>query len=697
MLPFSRLLRRTAAVRSRTAAPRLNAESLEVRTLLSSVSVVGAEARVMGTNAENNNFTIDYNDTADEYTITDTNAITAVGANVTQVNANTVTVDGGALSNRILVRTFAGTNSVAVNANGGADFGNEGLRINDDAGTESILIGDGGVAVAGPTTIANRGQIVLLGDTIELDGDLTTFDQAIRVGNTATGSTVTITGDVDVMGNGVLGQVAFDSEIVDNGGQLRAEGENVFFNESITIERVDAIASNLVTLDGDLTLVGGGVRTAVFVGDTQVDVSGAITGGDFVSLESADIRVDDVETERILFRGGTIDFGGTVAPVTAGTGLATFQSRVPGETVSVFNLATAPNDLDAMNVDLTDLAEVASFGLIQFGGMQSDGSQTTEVEFVGDLDNGTRLLLPGDVQVVAETITLGEGIDTGVAGTSDYTIDLIAMTIDTANNRPFSGDGEVGVLALSMGIGGDGTVTVNGRFVGRGGTTVPDLVLAGGEVTFAGEVGSFASVTSTAGTLNLDHFTALTSEGDITLNSVVNSDGGLFADGNILVDGDLNLTGDQLLMGRTAGVDITVTGDVIGNGFDFQARGRSADVGTISLGDVTNVGRFSILRATDANLGTVQSNGAASGSDVQVRVANNLSIGGDITAPDTIDLRFATADLDGGNRTIAVSGDQTDRIQLIGDLVGTETLTVDIDAGSFVRVGADGGVTVNQV
>ena len=650
---------------------------------------------MLGTNAENNNFTIDYSQLADTYTITDTNTLTA-GAGAVQVDANTVTVDGGLLNNRINVRTFAGTNSVVVNDNGGSLFGNEGLRVNNDAGTEAIRIGDGGVRILGAATIASRGQIVLLGDTIELDGTLQTFDQAIRLGNTEAGSTIAVSDSVEVRGQGVLGQVAFDSEVVQNNGRLLVSGQNVFFNEAVSLTQIDLAADNLATFDDGLDLTSFSLSR--ITAHTQIDITGTSNLGT-MAFNSADIRIDDVTAQQLNFAGGTIDFGGTVTPASSFSTVR-FSSRSSGGTVRVFNAAAAPNDPVDMNVDLSDLAAVADFEVINIG------QTNVDVVFVGDNDNSTRLLPPTVMRVFGQTITLGEGIDTGT-GTDATSFEMSAGTITVANNRPFAGEGRVVVSASSF---FGNSLDVNGRFVSRGGTSDPDLLITGQEVTFNDEVGGgFASIEANVNTLNLPHFTALTSEGDVTLTgfgagsggTTVNSNGGIFADGSIIIDGDLNMTGDNTLIDRVGGNVIQINGNVIGNGNRLQARGSSAgDVGAVNLfGAVTDVSGLSILRALEAIVDRIEANGAASGSDVQIRVANSLQLRGDITAPDTIDLRFGEAELPSGDITIAVSGDSTDRIQLIGDLdpAGNDELTVDIGAGSFVRVGNDGGITVTQV
>ena len=679
------------------------ADTLENRTLLSSVSVVGAELRIDGTNAESNNFTIDYDAGGDTYTITDTNALTA-GAGAVQVDPNTVTVDGTQVNEWLRIRardSTTGTNTIAINADGGSGWGDEGLRVEDQPSpTEIITVGAGGIAVQSG---AIRSDVSLLGDTVLLQGDITTAEGNIALNSNNDGGTIDVVGPV-VLTPGSGKDVNLNGAVVSaTGSDLTATGNNVFFDASVTgLGSLSVTAESRARVEGDLS-----ADTAFLQGETFAEVAG-VASGEVLTFNSRVIQVDSIDvTDQLTLQGGAFDIG-TIAG--NGSATAVLQSRVEGNGITVFNQPAAPTDTDSGSFDLTTLDRFADFSDLIIGGPQVDASgefsglNAASIDLVADFDPATRLMFPIETTLIADTINMNEGL-TVETDDGANAVSFLAETVNQNNPFAFAGDGTLEISSLSAfdsALSED--LTVNGRLQARPRPRTdpaPDLLLGADDtLTTTGEFGNFASIFASAETADFQHPTATTSQGDLTVVAdTLLSNGGLTADGNILVDGDFELTFRNLLFSRGGG-DITVNGEVIGNGFDLFVQGNKngANAGTVTFdGDIAGIGRFVVNRTDNVTLGgTLTANGGSSGSDININIAGLLKIGGDITAPGPIDIKTDEIDLIGDeDHTINSTGDT--RVQLVGDLVGTGTLTVDVLDGLYVRVGDNGAVTVNVV
>ena len=694
----------TASFVSRSAAVR-QVDALEDRTLLSSVSVVAGELRVDGLSTETNNFTVDYDAGTDTYTITDSNALTA-GVGAAQVDPNTVTVAGGGVNDRVRVlarNSPTGINTIDINANGGAGWGNEGLQVNDQpAPTEIITVGVGGIDVQAG---AIRGDVSLLGDVVNLGGDITTADGNIALNRNNDGGTTDVTGP-SVLTAGGSEDVNFNGTVTSAAtSDLTASGQNVFFDDSVTgLGLLSVTAENVASTQGDLN-----ATTAYVQGDTIVDIDG-LASGTTLTFNSPVIEIDDVDVAgQLTFQAGAIDIVNSITG--NGTAIGVLQSRVAGNGITIFNQQAAPDDPDSGSYDLADIDLFADFLGLIIGGPQVDetgafaGTNAATIDLVADFDSTTRLMFPVQTSLVADTINMNEGL-TVETDDGANAVRFFAQTLNQNNPFAFAGDGLLQISSLSQGAPGlSGDLTINGRLQGRPEVAtdpVPDLeIIAGDLLTVTGPMTNFASIDVDATTADFQQGTAVVSNGalDVIADTVI-SLGGFTADGDILIDGDLEQSGRNLLFSRGGG-DIEVTGDVIGNGFDLSINGNKntgVNAGTVTFGgNVDGVSRFIITRADDLTLGgTLTALGGASGSDININIAGLLEIGDDITGPNRVDIKAATIDLIGDeDHTIDSVNDV--RVILNGDLLGTGTLTVDIAGGQFTRNGNDGAVTVNVV
>ena len=709
--------RRRRPRRQHSASPRLVAASvrhidaLEDRTLLSSVSVVGGELRIDGANAETNNFTLDYDAGTDTYTVTDTNALTA-GAGTVAVDAFTATIDGGLLDDRVRVHMLnspTGTNTVDINANGGAGWGNEGLQVNDlPAANEVITVGAGGIDVQAG---AARGDVNLLGDTVFVDGSITTADGNIALNrNNQTGVTTISSADL-IAGGGE--ELDFNGDVVLTGGTVFGSGVNVFFDRSVSGSgSLEIISDNNLTAAGDVD-----ADLAHFTAANIIDVDGTISGGTLI-FNTPDLNLDDVGTiGELTMQVGDFEIDGTIAA--GGFAVATLQSRVAGNAIEIHNVAAVPDDPDSGIFALEDLDHFNAangFQFLRIGGPQQladgffTGALTSEVTLVPDGTPSTLLAFPVETAIAAGTIHIDEGLSLLTDDGADR-ISLFGETINQNNPFRFKGGNELTIFSLNLidpTLTGD--VTVNGPLqaaaLTTGGPTASLTVGVDGTFTANGKVTEFTDTVIGADVANFTDTTAVTSRGDLRVSGfagpgLVTSIGGFTADGDVMIDGDLEQTGRNLLLTRGGGT-IEVTGDVIGNGFDLLARGQKAkganpavNAAQINfLGEIDGVGRFDVVRTDGLLLGGDVSAMAASGSDVSLLIDGLLEIGGDITGLNRVDIT-ATGGIDLiGDEDHIIDSVNDVRISLNGDLLDDGTLTLDIAGGQLTRNGLDGAVTV---
>ncbi|TWU05947.1 beta strand repeat-containing protein [Stieleria varia] len=656
-------------------------EQLEARLNLATAAVVLGELRIDGLVTENNNMTVDY--AADLYTITDTNPLTLTtpGAGMTQVNANTVTIDGSLVTDRVRVNMRDGMNTVTINGNGGSGWGDEGLRVNNDTRTDELtIIGSGGVNVQ---TGAGRGQVEILTDLIELGGDIETSDNNLIEFGTDTGDTVDVTNGSFVGAS--TGAVTFNGPVSSaNSSSLGVEGGNVqFLSDATGLDGLSVLAFDLAIFAGNV-----GSNSSSIEGNTQVSIAGTLTS-DTAVLTSPDLNLSTVMVDDLTIEGGALDISGAVAPNVLAGSEVTLRSRVAGNPITVFNTASSPTAPDSLVIDATDIAQFSGYEHLTIGG-QKGVTQTSLITLVNNGLSASNLSFPMNASLIAQTIDVNEGIDAG-----GNTTEFEATTLNLNNGRAFTGLGNIVFEALPAGQGGDGSITVNGRALAVG-ANVPTLTIAAvTSATILSQMSEFSSIEIEAPTASFNSgISAMTSRGDISFNmasaaGVFGVAGGLFATGSVSVNGDLDLLGDSLLFARGGGA-IDVMGNVIGNGNALEIRGLPAmPASLVSLGGASDLARFSVLHNNGVVLGgTIDVN--VPGGDVIIRTNGNLSIGGDILSADNVDLIFSTADLAGGDRLIDSIADS--RVQLIGDFAGAGTLTV--DAGQYIRGGADGGVTI---
>ncbi|HEX8570844.1 MAG TPA: hypothetical protein VF699_13125, partial [Caulobacteraceae bacterium] len=609
------------------------------------------------------------------------------------------TVVAGGLTNAGTVSDAVVTTPVAPATAGAPTFG--GNTVSGGGGTSVITLNDS-------RTILNWGTGFNLvgGDTLQYQ---------FMVGGNGALVVNRVTGSATINGNlfGCIGACNSPTNPTNIGG-------NVWF-----LADSGVIVGGGARIDvGGLLLSSGGITDAdVFDGNTNFNITGALTGVDVAN--GASLRAAD---GAITLIGNTIAFGGT---------------------------ATSPNGeialVGAQNVSIGFDADLNPYTTLQI----NTGSNGT----VAGAPLGTAVRVGGAASFSATRTLIT------AAGIADGQGNILLVDNNAADNVTFL-DGDIVLYAARNGGGtvlSGGVVQPIGSFVAdeakviiRGGLTGPDAVqirAAGGtgeagtdlDISAAGNltienlaIGRDVALFSDTGTVTTGAITAeddiviranagLITTGALTTTTIASDDGGTGAadlrNSGQLQGNDVNIAGDGVVTGavraNVADVqsDAVLDGRAVGVGFGDRDLDVRAGGGVALQG---SGGARGIDVALQAVAGTISTNGSITARDDIVLRANgttgSISIGGGLTSGTTVDTLARTDTAGAGDALVTAAGALTIAGVTFSTLTGH-----DIDAGgssitvsgattaeglpgsgaapleSDVRLQATGAVTVQSV
>ncbi|MEZ5941728.1 MAG: hypothetical protein R3C18_10065 [Planctomycetaceae bacterium] len=498
---------------------------------------------------------------------------------------------------------------------------------------------------------------------------LTVFDDASEGTDT-----VTINGDIGTAGN----RVASDNVVI--------RGENI------------NLGADIFTNNRDVAI--GGTSGVSLTNNVAVDAgTGAVT------FEQA---IDGMQGLTVV--GGVVHFDGTVGGGTALTTLGATGSTVRAQAVTVnsgnmtfqadlfipqgnlngtANLTIRRNTAGVQTFDADDFPFVGpGFNSVTIG-----SSLTTTLNIASDGDNNPvtgALSFDADLTLIGQTISLNDHINQGahsVTLQANNALNFIGVAAAT-------GTGDVNIQKLTAG----GTLTVTGNLGVPSapfawGANVLNISGVGSTVTFTGGVGNaFAGISATADTLNFNHPSAVSAQGDITLNGAVGLSGGISSvGGSIVVNGNTTL-GGNVLFKVSGGEDLLMNGTVSGAG-NILVRNSAGAPNQIRFNDAVNISGTFQVDASGANTAVDVWLDDVTAADVLVRASDEIYVAGNIVSGANV-LFIGTTEFGIAIPTdhLIQSGGAADQyIQLSGPVMGnlgTENVTLNSGAGRTVLGGA---------
>lgn len=536
----------------------------------------------------------------------------------------------------------------------------------DVVGDINAVSATGNINLSGDLTVtgSSSGGVINLGGNVVLNQDI--ILSTIQNGNDGN---VDITGFVDslataplgvfyaldiqagdgavTLGNDIGATVALGSLNVDTSSDLSIK--SVFtnsLNTSGNIRLNTTIATNTITLDGDLDTTAGIVSLAAPTGEIrligQVDLLGnsSMNTDSIVSIADGQVVVNQAVN-------GAFDFD-----VTVGSSAATFRDAISTRSFSLnqglVSTTTGVVELQEVTTSNGDI-DITSNLITLFGSLTSDSSGATGA-----------ITLNGNVSVAADVV-----VDSSLAD-ADININ------GGASGEPFK-------LTL---LSGAGNTIVNGDM---GSAT---SVLGGFEVDTTGDAFLQSIYVKDQGI----HLTAnqLTLAGaDIKSNLFLGgSSDSITIDGNVLLANNVAIKTNT---GTSAGSVITINGTINADNNTTNARTLSLssgnavttvsdDIGLLANGALQN---FSVLSASAISLDTVKT---ASGG-IQL-TGTNLNLNGDLLSNDDviaglIDVSLTGDIVLGADALVSSNSTLSDALIVINanDIVGSDTFSLTIDAG----------------
>ncbi|MHA6193129.1 autotransporter-associated beta strand repeat-containing protein [Pseudomonas wadenswilerensis] len=556
------------------------------------------------------------------------NAVTLNG-NLTVAGSNNLTLSGsingtgGFTKNGSGALTLSGNNSyqgaVALNA-GTLLVGNNGA------------LGSGTLTTAAGTTLGAAGAGVTLNNLVNINGDLTLNGP----NNLSLSNVVSGTGNLIKNGSSIVQLAAantFQGDTILNAGTLYLSNAGALSQGSLIanagiIDSISAVTiANAITLNGAMAV--GGL--------SNMTLQGVIEGtGSLVKGGAANLILAGVNT----YTGGTTLNGGTLTLAHAyaiGAGDLTVGGGATLDTLATPSAMVLGNALH-LNAGLTLAGsnDLTLEGTIDgSGSLTKTGTGALILSGVNTYSGGTTL--NGGSLVVGSDAALGSGIFRTANGTAldNRGFVTLANNLNVTGNLLLLGNSDLTLDGIVGGTGallknGAGILTLNGVNTYGGGTFLNSggLALGNADAISNGalRVGGAASLSSTAAialanAITLDAELTVTGGSDLTLDGVIDGNGGL-----VKTDaGTLTLNGVNTYSGGTtlrAGTLVLGNADAIGSG-------------------TLNVAAVTTLRNSAA---FTLNNAIVLGSDLTLDSSSNLNLGGDISGSRDL-IKTGSADL----------------------------------------------------
>lgn len=568
-------------------------EALEDRRVLAAVVLSGAQLRVFGNNGVDNAIEVSFDTGTGRYSIADSAAPISAGGftdfnadpNVVEINPD----ENGVVNN---LRFFSSTGDDSVTVNSYRD--GDGLRVDDISGqgTDTINI-NGAVGSAGTPAAA---QVILDSEVVNLAADIITAGQTVtlRAANGTGTATVNVTASTTIdTGNTPAPSLVVDGNIegpsdlnvqtgiVDIRGTVGAvtapasvdlTGEDQILIEGnvsaggVILDGVNRISAggsieattgeaNLESIAIDLTAPG----TATVTGNTNVVVSGPITGSGANSLEltatTGNVNVDNGDitiaggSATISAAAGAVDLDdnviaeGIVITSSTGAALGNLDGNAGGVTVNgPATLSEAPSPVLINTTGAVDLDAVDGAGNAVNIREATTVTLDEPVTNVGPLSIGVASAPITQVNINANVTAGNVSV---FATATDLDGDVTAQDDDVV----FNGDlNLIGDVELRSGEGAGDNVEIRGNVTGGGNS----LEMRAGEGE--AQVLPFATSTVTGVSSFLAHAATIFT-GDITTT------GGdiIFEFDNLNVSSaTMDTTGSVIFRNRVNGSDLTV-------------------------------------------------------------------------------------------------------------------------------------------
>lgn len=546
--------------------------------------------------------------------------------------------------------------------------------------SRDFVMAAGDIAMLGNLQVGNNATLgaarsLTLAGNATVGNDLSLSGSPLSVSGTINARNTSITGDSIVLGAGgstasITGGLALNmARSIDVNGPLNvvgnaylASGTDTHINGAVNVTGAFAVNAG-----GDATVGAGAVQAgSVQMRGTNVSVAGDILSGTTISLDGANA----VKVQGLLGGAGDVS-------AKAGADL-----QIDGMVVSGGNLSL-------------NGASVTTAGQLHSQGATSITAQSGAVSVQGTVNSGGDLTMAGSqVSVNGQVTTLGAANITSRTGDVSIQGDMVANQALTLNSA--------------------GAATINGRVASGGATNIAAV----SSLTLNGELASAGATTlQTGGNLNVGG--ALRSGGPLQANAA----GAINVQGQALVVGDATVTsggaqtwGGPLvttgkLQASNAAGDFTVAGGVSANGpVTITSAGAITSAGLASGGQAQLVAGndIAINGAAQVQGGTFKSSQGAVriGGNVDSQqaltlaaqtdtiVSGKTTVGGDLTATGTTGtVRFAQDLAVGGNLTAHAGQD----LQLQGSanrVLGSATLSA--DAGTTSTSSAGGSFTAGN-
>ncbi|HEX3367348.1 filamentous hemagglutinin N-terminal domain-containing protein [Phenylobacterium sp.] len=487
-------------------------------------------------------------------------------------------------------------------------------------------------------------QMIALGSAtgardVSLDG------QSVQANSLAVGRTLTLRSEA--------GDVNAGSLALSGNGQITSSNNVAIDSLSLsggTGQTLNVQAAADLALGSGSGAASGGSITLIAGGSVIVDLASAnltsVTAGAAADVQAGTLTVGTISAPEVLVRGGTINVGTAVSGgdiyVSSSGGSATVGTAQAGD--DVYLLASGGN-ATLTNAILTGSGPDA-VGLVIAG--SPDAANNGRVVSVSSLDGNAVL-----------------GQQTGsVSGAT--AVSVVA--------------GQDAIVQVATALSGALTVSAQRDATLSAPTVNFSAVQAGRDVTLMTTAGDFSSASPLVAARNL----TIGASGALTVGNITATSGSIALTGRTVTAGalvagqDLTLKatgGGVQVVSFTSGRDLTLQGSSFSLGQQLGAVGR--DLSITTPGDFTAGGDLTAGRNITLNVGGVASLKGVSGPGTVDIIANDLALGGAVTA--------ANVQVESASGALRVGGSAAD---------GTPASGLWLDNAEFGRIRATGQVSL---